>query len=248
MNAHLPSLPSLAEAIHADGTNEVDATWVAAHRDEVRLIDVREPHELDGPLGHIEGVESIPLLDLLAQASRLDPKQPLVLVCRSGRRSGEAAARLRQAGVETVASVEGGMIAYNLEVLKKHTIVDDERSLNTNNLADAIHRTNGLPEVSARWVASNIGRFRLVDVREPDELVAHGKVAQAENIPLATFMGGAHALDRAAPLVVMCASGGRSGRVVRALESSGFTAVASLEGGMFGWKAAELPVAMSAAA
>jgi len=239
---------TLAEAIHPDKTYEVDATWVAAHRDEVRLVDVREPHELAGPLGHVEGVENIPLLSLLAQANKLDPKEPLVLICRSGRRSGEAAALLRDAGVATVASVEGGMLAYNLEVLGKHTIVADEKAENVHNLGDAIHRTNGLPEVSAQWAIRNIGRYRLVDVREPQELVQYGKVAQAENIPLGTFMQNAQALDRDAPLVVMCMSGGRSGRVVRALESAGFRAVASLEGGMMGWKAADLPVAHPVAA
>lgn len=239
---------SLVEAIHPDGTYEVDATWVAAHRGTFRLVDVREPHELEGPLGHIDGVENVPLLELLAQAPHLDVEQPLVLVCRSGRRSAEAAERLRRAGVQTVATVEGGMLAYNLDVLGKHTIAYDEKELNTTNLREAIHRTNGLPEVSARWVARNVGRFRLVDVREPDELAAHGKVAQAESLPLATFMDRAQGLDRGAPLVVMCASGGRSGRVIRALESAGFGAVASLEGGMFGWKAAGLPVSMMAAA
>ena len=70
-----------------------------------------------------------------------------------------------------------------------------------------------------------------------------GAVAQAENIPLEQFMGQANQLDRDTPMVVMCQSGGRSGRVVRALESAGFTAVASMEGGMFGWRARQFPAA-----
>lgn len=225
------------------GSAEVSATWVAAHRDCCRLIDVREPHELDGPLGRIEGVQNVPMLQLLGQASSLDPSEPLVLICRSGRRSGQLTRDLQGAGIETVASVEGGMIAWNLEVLGQQEILRDEQSANTQNLAEAVYRTNGVAEVSARWVADNIGRFRLVDVRQALELQAHGRVAQSEHVPLEAFMAEANALDRDKPLVVMCASGGRSGRVVRALEAAGFTAVASLEGGMFGWRAHGLPSA-----
>ena len=234
----------LAAAIHTEGSEiEVSARWAADHRDAFRLVDIREPHELKGPLGAIEGVENLPLLSLLAQAPHLDKDEPLVLICRSGRRSGRAARALQDAGVRTVASVEGGMIAWNTDVLGKKDILAHERIANTGRLAEAVYRTNGLPEVSAQWVAKNVGHFRLVDVREPAELAATGRTAWAENVPLATFMDQAQGLDRDAPLVVMCASGGRSGRVVRALESAGFTAVASLEGGIYGWKASGLPTA-----
>ncbi|MCA9623972.1 MAG: rhodanese-like domain-containing protein [Myxococcales bacterium] len=234
----------LQQAIERDnGDVEVTARWVADHLGAFRLVDVREPHELKGPLGKIEGVENVPLLQLLGAAPLLDPKQPLVLICRSGRRSGLAARRLAEAGVETVASVEGGMIAWNSEVFGRTTILREEQVANTQNLAEAISRTNGLPEVSAPWVAANIGRFRLIDVRHAEELEEFGRVAQSEHIPLEEFMRNAQSMDRDAPLVVMCASGGRSGRVVSALEAAGFRAVASLEGGMFGWKASALPAA-----
>jgi rhodanese-related sulfurtransferase len=226
---------------------EVPATWVAEHRSEVSLIDVREPHELSGLLGKIDGAENVPLLELLSHASSFRNRGNIVLVCRSGRRSGEAARALRDAGVESVGSVEGGMIAWNAEVLGKTTILEDETAANTTLLREAIYRSNGLPEVSARWVAANIGSFRLIDVREPRELAAEGKVAQAESIPLQTFVERAQTLDRDAPLVVMCASGGRSGRAVRMLEAAGFKSVASLEAGMYGWKASALPIVAQAA-
>jgi rhodanese-related sulfurtransferase len=233
----------LRDAIDAHGDDEIPARWLAEHRDCCRLIDVREPHELEGPLGRIDGVENIPLLAILSTASAFDRKEPIALICRSGRRSSEAATVLAEAGVDTVASVEGGMIAWNMEVFGKPTILADEKAANTANLYEAVSRANGLPEVSAQWVAANIGRFRLIDVREPHELAEHGKVPQAESIPLQTFMERAQTLDREGPLVVMCASGRRSGRVAHALESAGFQSVASLEGGMFGWKATGLEVA-----
>ncbi len=221
--------------------NEVPADWVAAHRDGFRLVDIREPHELEGPLGRLDGVENIPMLQLLSRSGNMDKNAPLVLICRSGRRSGQVTRALLDLGFRDVHSVEGGMIAWRLDVDGREGILADEKVANTTVLAEAVYRSNGLPEVSAGWVAKNFGRFHLVDIRERAELSMTGKVAQAEHVPMGTFLDGAQKLDRSAPLVVMCASGGRSGRVVRALESAGFTAVASLEGGIMGWRASGLP-------
>lgn len=233
----------LAEAVQAHGDGEVPARWAAKHRDEFHLVDVREPHELEGPLGRIEGVENVPLLHLMGTVGTFPPDVPVVLVCRSGRRSAMAADALKRAGVKTVASIEGGMLAWNLEVEGRTSVLEDERHANVDNLADAIYRTNGLPEVSAQWVQKNLGRFRLFDIRESAELTEFGRVAQCEHVPMQTFLSEAGKFERDAPIVVMCASGGRSGRVVRALESAGFSAVASMEGGMFGWRAQGLPAA-----
>lgn len=231
---------SLRAAIHDnDGDREVTATWLAAHRGDVRVIDVREPHELEGPLGRIEGADNVPLLKLLSGTTPLDGA--LVLVCRSGRRSSLAVDALRQHGFDAVASLEGGMLAW--QVAHGHSdIHDTERAANTHNLAEAVYRTNGLPEVSSQWVSENLGRFRLVDLREPHELASAGRILHAEHVPMGTFVQQAQGLDRSAPLVVLCASGGRSGRIVHALEAAGFQAVASMEGGLFGWRAYGLPV------
>jgi rhodanese-related sulfurtransferase len=145
--------------------------------------------------------------------------------------------------VRTVASVEGGMLAWNVDVLDKTAIVAEERTENVEKLSEAVSHTNGLPEVSAQWVHDNVGRFRLFDVREAAELSRDGRVAQSEHLPMAAFMATATDLDREAPIVVMCASGGRSGGVVQALVAAGFAAAASMEGGMFGWRAQGLPAA-----
>lgn len=225
----------------ANGELEVPAPWVKDHLGRFRFIDVREPHELDGPLGHVDGVENLPLLKVLSACASCDRDEPVVLICRSGRRSALAARELSRAGVKTVASVEGGMIAWNLHVEGRATIVDDETHANADNLKDAIFNTNGVPEVSSSWVHGNLGRFKFVDVRNPAELITVGHIPQAMNIPLPEFMGAASDWDRDQPIVVMCMSGGRSSRAVNALLASGFTNVASLEGGILGWRGAELP-------
>ncbi len=231
----------LIEALKHSGSGEVSASWLVQNLDVVELIDVREPHELTGPLGSVPQAENLPLLQLVGNPGRVDVNAAVVLICRSGRRSSMAAEALRQAGHPAVASVEGGMLAWSLDVLGKKGAREQEKIANTHNLAEAVFRTNGLPEVSAGWVHDNLGRFRLVDIRGPEELAEFGRVAHAEHIEMQRFVGEAEHLDHDAPLVVMCASGGRSGRVVLALGTMGFTAAASLEGGLFGWRSGGLP-------
>ena len=77
-----------------------------------RLIDVRETNEYDGPLGHIDGAELVPLGTLDAVASSWSRDEALILVCRSGGRSGRAALLLESMNFENVASMRGGMTLW----------------------------------------------------------------------------------------------------------------------------------------
>lgn len=85
----------------------VQQAAAAAAAGEMLLIDVREDDEWVA--GHAHGAVHIPLSALDATAVPTD--RPVVAVCRSGNRSGVAAARLGQAGVE-VANMAGGMTAW----------------------------------------------------------------------------------------------------------------------------------------
>ena len=99
------------------GVPEVTPAWTERHRGEVRVIDVREPDEYTGPLGHIPGVELVPLGTLEQAAKSWDREQPLVAVCRSGGRSGKAALALAAQGFKRVASMQGGMTLWNEQKL-----------------------------------------------------------------------------------------------------------------------------------
>jgi rhodanese-related sulfurtransferase len=78
------------------------------------VLDVREPEEFVGELGHIAGSLLVPM-DALAQ--RL-PKligyveRDVVVVCRAGARSASAGAMLRRAGFPHVFNLRGGMLAW----------------------------------------------------------------------------------------------------------------------------------------
>lgn len=91
------------------GIPEVAPEWVRAHAPELRIIDVREPDELTGPLGRIASAERVPLAHVGELA--IDAR-PIVLVCRSGGRSGKAALQLASLGVARVASMRGGMSTW----------------------------------------------------------------------------------------------------------------------------------------
>jgi rhodanese-related sulfurtransferase len=97
----------------ASGVPEVAPEWVAAHGRDVRLLDVRERDELTGELGHIAGIELVPLGTLPGPLETAPRDRPIVFVCRSGGRSGKAALLAGALGFERVASMRGGMIAWN---------------------------------------------------------------------------------------------------------------------------------------
>ena len=94
------------------GGAEIDPAWVADHRRHVTILDVREAAELAGDLGRIDGALHIPLGELQRRAAEVPRDKPVVCICRSGRRSAQAAVILEQAGVHAVANVSGGMIRW----------------------------------------------------------------------------------------------------------------------------------------
>ena len=78
-------------------------------------MDVREPSEFTGSLGHIAGAKLIPLGDLQARADEIARDQPVVTVCRAGSRSAQAFNLLRAAGFPNVANLSGGMLRWRAE-------------------------------------------------------------------------------------------------------------------------------------
>jgi len=75
-----------------------------------QLIDVREPDEVAG--GTLPGAGNIPLGDLPGRVGELDPSRRVVLLCRSGGRSGQAAEFLAGSGFGDVVNLTGGMLAW----------------------------------------------------------------------------------------------------------------------------------------
>jgi adenylyltransferase/sulfurtransferase len=82
--------------------------------ESVRLIDVREPHELE--IAHLKGAELIPLGQLAGRLSELDSAQEMVIFCKSGGRSARALELLVGAGFRKVKNLKGGINAWAREI------------------------------------------------------------------------------------------------------------------------------------
>lgn len=82
----------------------------------VLFVDVREPQEFSQ--GHIKGARLIPLSTVLAKADELAGHGEVVMVCRSGNRSGVACRQLAAAGLTNLHNLEGGMVAWAQAGLK----------------------------------------------------------------------------------------------------------------------------------
>jgi len=81
-----------------------------AHGDKLRLIDVREPLEVE--ISHLEGSDLIPLDQLPSRLSELESSQEIVLICRAGIRSVRALGVLIKAGFRNVKNLKGGINAW----------------------------------------------------------------------------------------------------------------------------------------
>lgn len=97
------------------GVWEIAPQTVEEHAAEIAIIDVREPDEFVGPLGHIRGAKLIPLGQLGARVDELPRDRPLVIACRSGARSAHATLMLQRAGFTRVANLNGGMLRWRGE-------------------------------------------------------------------------------------------------------------------------------------
>lgn len=81
---------------------------------DLRLLDVREPHELE--ISRLEGATVIPLGQLAARLSELDSAEDMVVLCKAGTRSARALELLVSAGFRKVKNLKGGINAWAKEV------------------------------------------------------------------------------------------------------------------------------------
>ena len=78
------------------------------------LVDVREEKDMNGPLGHIDGIVNIPVAELSRRLGELSPYKyrQIIVICHSGVRSVTAAQILLSQGFTSVKILEGGMVNY----------------------------------------------------------------------------------------------------------------------------------------
>lgn len=79
----------------------------------IQLLDVRTIDEWK--TGYIKGAKLVTFGEqgfVEKAKAAVDPKKPVLVYCRSGRRTVKAAKELRDAGFTTVSEMEGGIIAW----------------------------------------------------------------------------------------------------------------------------------------
>lgn len=86
---------------------------------ECQVIDVREFSEFNQE--RIADAQLMPLSNFEKHADEIDHSKPVYIMCRSGMRAKQAAARLAAKGFTDIHVIDGGMIAWtqsNLPVVK----------------------------------------------------------------------------------------------------------------------------------
>ncbi len=85
------------------------------------ILDVRNPDEYVGPLGHIAESGNLPLPEIesrireIGEALADNKNDTLVIVCRTHNRSPKAAALFRKAGFSDIKVLKGGLVQWNAE-------------------------------------------------------------------------------------------------------------------------------------
>lgn len=100
----------------------VNAAVILLNKDNAVVIDVREDKEMKD--GIIQGAQHITLGQLPGRMAELEKskKDPVLVYCRSGSRSGHACNLLTKAGFEDVSNLTGGIMAWesaNLPLAKR---------------------------------------------------------------------------------------------------------------------------------
>ena len=91
-------------------TIDVQTARLLQGRDDVVLFDVREPVEYNA--GHIAGAKLIPLGQVPSRMAEIPKDKTVILTCRSGNRSGQAADFLRHQGWRNVHNMAGGIVGW----------------------------------------------------------------------------------------------------------------------------------------
>jgi rhodanese-related sulfurtransferase len=88
------------------------AAWLAdAGRAKPLLLDVREPWEFDK--ARIAGAQLVPMGEVPARLSEIDPDREVVTICHHGGRSQQVALFLEKAGYPKVHNLAGGVDAWS---------------------------------------------------------------------------------------------------------------------------------------
>jgi len=221
------------------------------------IVDLRTTAEIE-ETGYIAGSINIPIQDLLKNLDKLPAKDAkIITVCASGHRGGIAMMSLRLLGYTDVVSLGGGVNGWKkaefpLEAgVPAAPVAGTAPEVDEAKLAALDAYLSAIPEgyytvKSADLNTEIVGGTVpfLLDVRSQTEWDENGHIDGAVLSPVIDVPANLAQLpaDKAAPIVVYCASGHRGSMTMMYLQFLGYTGVRNLAGGLNAWIAAELPV------
>jgi len=114
----LPKEPDWAPVVTTySGVIEISPQWVAAHKSEVHILDVRTKVETDEENAKVAGAQLIPIDQLRDRLAEVPTNIPVMTICRSGKRSVLAFSILKESGWTEVANIQGGLLRWQKEGL-----------------------------------------------------------------------------------------------------------------------------------
>jgi len=264
--AGLPVAGLVSEMANFLATLPTDAGYYSIKNDKLNemlvenppfIVDVREPSEIEGT-GYIAGSINLPIRTLLQNLDKLPGKdEKIVITCASGHRGAYGMMALRLLGYTDVVNLNGGIngwvkAEFALEAgLPAEAVAGTAPEVDAGKLAALDAYLAALPEgfntvKPADLNTEIVGGTApfILDVRSAEEWTANGYIEGAVNVPVIDVPANLAQLpaDKAAPIVIMCASGHRGALAQMYLQFLGYTNVRNLGGGLNAWIAAELPV------
>ncbi|MEU8816300.1 rhodanese-like domain-containing protein [Actinoplanes sp. NPDC048796] len=89
---------------------QVPSVTAVEVEDGAYLLDVREPDEWAA--GHAPGAHHVPMMEIPARVAEVPTDVEVVVVCRSGGRSGQVVSYLMGNGWDNVRNLDGGMKSW----------------------------------------------------------------------------------------------------------------------------------------
>ncbi|SFS73557.1 rhodanese-like domain-containing protein [Sphingobacterium wenxiniae] len=83
------------------------------NQEDFQLIDVRETFEYE--VSNLGGL-NIPLAGIVIESDKISKDKPVIIQCRSGKRSAQAVMLLEQQGFDNLSNLQGGILAWKEEI------------------------------------------------------------------------------------------------------------------------------------
>ncbi|HUH19909.1 rhodanese-like domain-containing protein [Albibacterium sp.] len=83
------------------------------NNEDFQLIDVRETFEYE--VSNLDG-ENIPLASVLLEKDKISKDKPVIVHCRSGKRSAQAIMLLEKEGYDNLSNLVGGILAWKEDI------------------------------------------------------------------------------------------------------------------------------------